>query len=135
MEYSVLLAKIIGLYLFIVGLAIVARKHVVVDMIRDIVNTPSMLYLTSALTLVLGILLVITHSIWAWDWRLIITLIGWGLFIKAILRIFFPSVPRDMIKWGIGHVPTLMVTGFVFLILGIVLLYFGFVGGTGIAIS
>jgi hypothetical protein len=38
-----------------------------------------------------GLALVLTHNVWALDWRLIITLIGWATIIRALVTIFQPQ--------------------------------------------
>jgi hypothetical protein len=42
--------------------------------------------------LIVGTLVVVSHTVWEADWRVIVTLIGWLAFIKGIVRVVFPKL-------------------------------------------
>ena len=50
------------------------------------------------LMLLLGALIVAGHSVWVWNWQLIITLIGWILLVKGAMRIFSPSTNQHFLE-------------------------------------
>lgn len=46
---------------------------------------------TGYITFLLGLFTVVAHSLWVWDWRLVITLLGWTTLLKGIEKIAFPN--------------------------------------------
>ena len=98
MQTSIFIAKIIGLVSVISTLAILVRYKTVLEMEEYIIKNPVITYLSGFFALIIGALLVVSHPIWTWDWRVVITIIGWMVLIKGILRIFFPEAVRKLIE-------------------------------------
>ena len=48
-------------------------------------------------TLPTGLIIVLAHNQWAWGWPVFVTLVGWGMTIKATIYLLFPAVPNRMI--------------------------------------
>ena len=46
---------------------------------------------TGYITLLMGLVTVILHNIWIWDWPVIITILGWSTLIKGIMKVGFPE--------------------------------------------
>lgn len=46
---------------------------------------------TGYITFLIGLVTVILHNIWVWDWRVIITILGWSTLIKGIMKTGFPG--------------------------------------------
>ena len=46
---------------------------------------------TGYITLFMGLITVVLHNVWAFDWRIIITVLGWSTLIKGIIKIGFPE--------------------------------------------
>ena len=46
---------------------------------------------TGYITLLMGLVTVILHNVWAWNWTLVITILGWSTLIKGISKIGFPE--------------------------------------------
>jgi hypothetical protein len=125
MELSLLLAKVIGLILMLVAVALlVNRKNV--DLLFSIYRHPEAVFLTGFLETVLGIVFVLGHNVWTLDFRGIITVIGWILLVRGIGRVFFPSrVTRMLEKFKKMRSVVAPLLIFVFLI-GTYLAYTGF---------
>lgn len=90
MDVSRFLGKVIGIYLFIISLAMLTRFHQFSDMMNELANNNSAMFVTGFFTLILGILLVVSHNIWQWNWRVLITLVAWISLAKGIAIIFYP---------------------------------------------
>lgn len=126
MATSIFLAKILGLFFVISTTAILTRYKDSLAYEEESVKSPAAVYLAGFLILILGILLVVSHNIWSGDWRLVITILGWLVLLKGVIRIFFPQTVKKLIekkkttrKFMIGEV--------VVLITGLYLLYYGFI--------
>lgn len=125
MELSLFLAKVIGIVMMLVSVSLLFNKKSVA-LLFSIYSHTSAVFLTGLLEVVLGLMLVLTHNIWTFDFRGVITLMGWILLIRGLARLFFPS---KIIVWANKFrrmqsvLKTLLI--FVFLI-GAYLTYMGF---------
>ena len=128
MMVSLFLAKLLGLYLIVVSGTMLLNKRDV-SLLFGLYKHPEAVYLTGVLDTFLGLLLVLSHNIWALDYRLVITLAGWALLVRGIGRMLAPDKVTGMVesmkKMGSGMMMVLMV---VVLVLGVYLAYSGFTG-------
>lgn len=92
MDRSVFLSRVIGIYMLVVSVAMLINMSSFVNMINELVSNKSIMFLSGFFTLIIGILLVVSHNVWRWNWSLLITIIAWIVFIKAISLIFFPHI-------------------------------------------
>ena len=57
-------------------------------------------------TLPFGMLIVLGHNQWVWDWPVFVTIAGWGMTAKSIIYLLFPAIPNRMIlnadRWENG---------------------------------
>jgi len=125
METSLFLARVIGLVSVISTAAILVRYKESLVLEDEAAKSPVLIYLSGFAFLILGVLLVVSHSVWTFDWRLVVTIMGWLLLLKGAGRMFFPASVRGMIerkrdnRWFLlGEV--------VVLLIGLYLLYYGF---------
>ena len=95
---SIFLAKVIGLSGLISTLAVLIRYKKFIEMEGYAAKNPVMMYLSGFLILIAGVLLIVGHQIWTRDWRVIITVIGWLVLVKGVLRIFFPEMVRKLME-------------------------------------
>lgn len=126
METSIFLARVIGLVGIISTTAVVLRYKESLAFDKEAVKSPLLLYISGFIFLILGALIVVSHSIWVFDWRITITVLGWLVLLKGISRIFFPNAVRRMIekkknnrKFILGEVVALLIS--------LYLLYYGFI--------
>jgi len=89
MATTIFFAKFWGSLFMILGLQIVGANLLgrTIKMTEDKVITVS----TGYITFLLGLVTVILHNVWAADWRVAITILGWSTFIKGIMKIGFPE--------------------------------------------
>jgi hypothetical protein len=65
------------------------------------------------------------HNTWTHDWTIGVTILGWLLLIRGIVRLWFPQASADIAKKILNKVP-MMSLGLVTLFIGAYFLYFGF---------
>jgi len=127
MELSLFLAKVIGPVLMLVALSLVLNRGNL-DLLFDAYRSGAAVFITGVVELFLGMAMVVSHNVWAPDFRVVLTLIGWILLLRGAGRTFFPSRVPSMLerfrKAQSAFVPLLTV---VFLI-GAYLAYSGFAG-------
>ena len=127
MENSIFIARILGLYLTIFGLLVLLRPAQFRAIVNAYMESPPIVFLGGIVGLIMGIILVVSHNIWAADWRVVITILSWIILIKGINHLFFPSVPRKMARTLLGS-SWILVPGAIDLLLGLFLVYKGFFG-------
>ena len=126
METSIFLAKVIGLVIVISTTAVLIRYKESLALEEEAVKNQAVTYLSGFAILIFGVLLVVSHSIWTFDWRLVITIMGWLVFLKGVGRIFFPSAVAHVIKKKRDNRWFILGEIIVFLV-GLYLLYYGFI--------
>lgn len=113
MDISMTLAKIIGLYGLIVSVSALLNKQHLNVLVNEFLESEALMYLAALIALIIGLLLITFHNIIAPDYRLIITLFGWGSFIKGVLHLMVPEMAHSLSR-GIIQFPgfyTIMILG------------------------
>ncbi|MDX1837012.1 hypothetical protein DIZ81_04910 [Legionella taurinensis] len=123
MTSTYFLAAVIGWYLVIVSLIVLLRQRLMAGIVSDILGQRALLFFMGLVSLVIGLLLVISHNVWVMSWPVIITLIGWLAVISGILRMAFPDVSLRMGQWCQRRPVAFMVIAVVYLLIGLFLLY------------
>ncbi len=122
---SVFYAQVMGLWLFIVALAMIVHESRMKKGVMETASHTGMMTFSGVVSLAVGLLVVISHNMWVPAWPVVVTLVGWILLIQGILRIFWPEGFSKMLKdllGGSGY--TIM--SWVWLIVGIYLIWAGF---------
>ncbi|WP_239005303.1 hypothetical protein [Legionella sp. MW5194] len=123
MTSTYFLAAVIGWYLVIVSLIVLLRQRLMAGLVSDILSQRALLFFMGLVSLVIGLLLVISHNVWVMGWPVIITLIGWLAIIAGIIRMAFPDVSLRMGQWWQRRPVAFMVIAVVYLLIGLFLLY------------
>jgi len=130
MSASIFLAQILGPMFVVVGIALLSKPQRFRTMLQELIGSTILLYLAGFFGLLAGIALVLTHNVWAADWRLIITLIGWVTLLRALISIF---QPQWIVAAGAAIVKQPVIFSGIFfgaavlnLIVGLILSYFGY---------
>lgn len=90
MDKSKFLSKAMGIYFIIVSIALILNMKQMTYLMSGYITSPSLLFTTGIITVILGILLVLYHNIWQWNWTVIITVLSWLILVKGISIILFP---------------------------------------------
>lgn len=92
-DVSLALARFWGLFYLIFG-ALFIITH---QLGRTIAMTDDDKFViaTGYSTLLMGLITVSVHNLWVWDWRLLITLLGWMTLLKSVHKIGFPESIRQ----------------------------------------
>lgn len=124
MDWSPVFAKFLGIYLLIIVAIWLTRKECFEKAIREIILSDGMFALSGAIHLIMGLTIAILHPVWTFDWRGLITLIGYTSIVQGIARLAFPAQSRRSILISLekGYWIWIIVAGF----LGLMLAYNGF---------
>ena len=77
MDTSILLAKLIGPMLLVMGLFVAFNPAQSRRIGHEFLDSDALLFLSGVLTLPVGLAIGVTHKVWAADWRVVSTLFGW----------------------------------------------------------
>lgn len=97
MVISEILAKIIGLNLFLFSFVLLFNKQALQTTLR-LLKSKEFMLLTGFGFVFLGLVIVVIHNIWEWSWRVIVTSTGWLFFLEGLIRVTFPSYMVKTLK-------------------------------------
>jgi hypothetical protein len=126
MDLSIFLAKLLGIYLLIVALDMLLRKRELEGAIRDFATSKGLFVFSGSISLLLGLAIVIAHPVYEQDWRGFVTLLGYLLILRGVMRVAFPT--RLQKRVGAFFHKRYWIIFFIILILGVYLTYSGFWG-------
>ena len=126
MELSLFLSELFGLYFLIIAAVWLGRKKQFETAVKAIISSDGLLALTGVFQIVLGLAIAIPHSVWVFNWRVLITLIGYSLIIQGIFRLGFPQQARTSILKSVDKGYWVWIVFLV--VVGLILTFYGFGG-------
>jgi uncharacterized membrane protein len=127
MATSVFLARLLGPLLLAVGAGILINPKPFHTMAGEVVRSVTLVYLFGLFDFAAGLAIVLTHNVWAANWRVLITLLGWLMLIRGAVRILAPETIMGYAKNLLRNKQIMPIAGGVTGVLGLVLCYFGYV--------
>lgn len=82
MNASMFLAQFWGLSFLILGVLFLMRREVVLGYMKSVVSEPGIILIAGYASLSIGIASILVHNVWSFDWRGIVTLMGWISLVK-----------------------------------------------------
>ena len=125
MQTSIFIAKIASVIYLAAGIGFLFYGDYYKKVVRGFIDNPGASYIAAIFTIVLGFFIVSYHNIWEMNWRVIITILGWGALIKGVSVLAFPE-PIMKLSEHMLKIKTLQYFAPIAIILGLVLGYFGF---------
>jgi len=125
MPTSILIARLIGPVLVVVGLAALVNPKLLQDVGREFLASRAFIFIGGFLALLAGLAIVNTHNIWS-GWQVVITLIGWLAVLGGIIRLGFPALAKSLGENLLTHPTLLRVASGLQLALGGFLMYVGY---------
>ena len=110
----------------VAGVAFLVKPRMIRTILPEFIRSPTWLYLAGFMGLLVGLALVLTHRVWALDWRLIITVIGWVTLVRSLITIFQPQWIVAAGNAMLAHREIFVGAAVTELIIGLVLSYFGY---------
>ena len=126
METSLFIAKIFGLLYLVVGAGLILNRKVFQQIMDDFCKNAALILYGGIFSLVIGLVIVLTHNVWVTGWPVIITIIGWIAIIKGVWLIIFPNTVSAFMQAYQKNENLLIAQSVGALIFGIVLTFFGF---------
>lgn len=124
MILSILVAKTMALVYLSVGVGVLTGSLNFKKLAEDFSKSAGLAYVSGFITLIIGVALVQYHNLWVKNWTVLVTFIGWACLVKGIMLIAYP---KYISKFKAVYKNTNAI-GFLMLVLGLTLGYFGFFG-------
>jgi len=123
------LAQFIGLMLLAVGASLLFQRKVFLQVLFDIIENRSILFMVGMVLYLGGFAIVLTHNKWSGGVLTVaITLIGWVLILRGLASMFMPgqSITRVIRVFRVEGLSWLY--AFIILLIGTSLIYMGLMG-------
>jgi glucan phosphoethanolaminetransferase (alkaline phosphatase superfamily) len=104
--------------------------HYFIENFQEIIKDTPLMLVTGFFTLILGVLMVVSHNIWQWNWRVLITIIGWIILLNGVSTIFYPQYIDQATILLAQNQHIIYSSSVLNFIMGIILSYFGFIRKT-----
>ena len=96
MDITMLVAKILGIYLVVSGLFLLIKGRTVPHLLRDFFDHPATMYLTGIILIFLSSMYLLQYNIWDGTWKTPVTILVWIVLFKGLTYVFAPQALSEM---------------------------------------
>lgn len=89
--YSFALSQIFGLFLFIVAIIFVSRKDYYSNVFAKMKSDNPLIMFVAICCLLIGLILISTHGVYYFQYRLVVTIFCWLVFLNGLLWLMIPE--------------------------------------------
>lgn len=122
------LAMLLGWYLVIASLFLILRREVAISAMRNLIGQHGVMLIVATMTLIIGLLMVVSHNIWVMGWPVVITIFSWLVLLGGIIRLYFPDTVYKIWNKIVNKPEKVIICGVITLIIGLFLLYKAYFG-------
>lgn len=123
MESAIMLARVFGPFLGILGLWMLLYGDNVVKIMTAMKNSPVALYTSAVFNLFIGLIIINMYNVWIWDVFFFVTLLGWVMFIRGVFGLFMPQAVVKVVMTKNNWMKTMGIIPFVW---GLILTWSGY---------
>lgn len=123
MDSAIMLARVFGPFLGILGLWMLLYGDNVVKVMAAMKNSPVALYSSAVFNLLIGIFIMCNYNVWTWNIFFFVTLLGWVMFLRGVFALFVPQIIVKCIMSKSSWMKTMGIVPFVW---GLILTWTGF---------
>lgn len=121
------LAKLLGLFSILVGLAMIARRQDMVIAVDALVRAPALLLIVGLIVLAIGLAMVLAHNRWSGGaLPVVVTIVGWLILIRGLVLLFVPAATVAVLYEAAHFGRLLYLYASIGLVLGSYLAFAGF---------
>jgi hypothetical protein len=121
----VLFAKMFGVFFIVVAIGVLFNQEHAKKAAGDLADSAVSRFVVGMLPALFGSWVVVQHNVWAMQWSLAVTLVGWFMLLVGIFRLWFVDAWGSLLKKNQDKAPILV--GFFALVFGLLLSYVGFI--------
>lgn len=125
MDLSIFWARFLGLFFIFFGAIYLVRKDFLKTVLENYFKNPAFAAVVGILNLIMGLFIILSHNVWEFNWKGIITVFGYLLILRAILNLFATDKLAEYALKGIEG-KGVIYAGVIILIIGLYLALSGF---------
>ena len=96
MSNAELIAGFAGPLFMAVAAALLINRRTVADLVTGVLNGPEFIFFSGIFVLLAGLAIVRAHNVWAAEWTVLVTILGWLCIIGGLIRIIWPEKVSTM---------------------------------------
>jgi hypothetical protein len=123
---AILIARLIGPLFAALGLGMLLNATFYAAAVGEGAHSPVLIAIAGMATLVAGLAILNAHRAWTYDWRVLVTVIGWVFIVAGLIRLILPTLAETLAPAVYSGPAALMVAGVVVLIIGGILSFEGY---------
>ncbi|KTD03330.1 DUF308 domain-containing protein [Fluoribacter gormanii] len=117
------LAAVLGWYLVIVSLLLLVRRKNAVAAMKELMGQRAVMLVIGIMTLIIGLLMVLSHNVWVMSWPVIVTVFAWLILIAGLFRLYCPDTVYKIWNRMIDKSELFITSAVITLLIGLFLLY------------
>jgi len=117
MELAIAIERIAAFFYLIMGVSLMVRPEIWLNYIDEIQKDKPTPNAYALVHLLLGLMIIVFHNIWAWNSSVIITFIGYAVILKMVVFLLFPKFLIGLTPKGAQLAKSVRIEGFIFTIL------------------
>lgn len=126
MDYAQFFGQLLGPIFLVMGLSFLMYPKVWKKVVSHFADDHLRMLPLMCTHMVFGLVIVSLHNVWEWNVWLLVTLVGWGMFLKSALYFLLPSKTiTNVLEWKAKHM-CMYTAGTVVLVMGAALSYFSY---------
>jgi hypothetical protein len=122
----ILIARLIGPLFAVLGLGLLLNATFYAAAVGEGAHSPVLIAIAGMASLVAGLAILNAHRAWTYDWRVLVTVIGWVFIVAGLIRLILPTLAETLAPAVYSGPAALMVAGVVVLIIGGILSFEGY---------
>jgi len=126
MSLTLLLAKVFGLSLIVMSIALLTKRTFFAKITHDFLQQDLLRLIVSFLELIAGLFIVIGHNVWSPVPAAVITVIGWAFVLEGASYLLLPEKWTARFINAVNRPQIFLAGGILSLIVGIYLADYGF---------
>jgi len=128
MNTTLLIAQLIGISSFAIGLSMLVRRKMVINIFDDVFGSRALTYVLGIAEVVAGLSIVLNHYDWTLVLPAVITSLGWLLILEGAIYMFAGSRTIKVLLKKLHDTNIYTLIALIYVIVGAYLTYFGFGG-------
>ncbi|MCX6751987.1 MAG: hypothetical protein NTZ87_00585 [Candidatus Nomurabacteria bacterium] len=96
MDITILVAKVLGIYLLVSGLFLIIRGKTIPNLLKDFFGHPATVFLTGIILIFLSSIYLIQYSVWNGTAQVLVTLFVCLVMLKGLFYVFFPQILNEV---------------------------------------
>ncbi len=126
MTLTAYVAQLFGVYLVLSGVLMIIREQAMMVLVPKFVDSPPFLYFLGSLRVLIGLAIVLAHTMWIGTLGAVIYLVGWLTLLRGIAMLVLPVETEHKILEAFSRGNLWYTTAIVAIVLGGWLAYAGF---------